>query len=445
MDTTSANSLIKSSSLVATNSSSFSSDLTPSARYMLREARKKLAQITESDSSQTPTETELMSLVKSLEASEGEVLSQYERTAVIASLQQWFTSLDVLTPLVENPEVNDIIVTAYNDVSVQTRRANVQTDISFADRGAYRSFIENLLKKAGKFCTTATPVVDVAISPSLRACVTHESFSPEGAGPMLTLRVSRFPEITLDTLVSTGLAPAPLFAYLCNIVESGSATILVCGEVGTGKTTLVRALASRIPEDQAILIIEDTHEIVLHRKFVRTLLTREANTEGAGKISPAQAIRTGMRMAMNRIVLCEMRDAEAAEAFIDVCSSGHPGISTIHARSSKDALLRLELFLTRAQGNIGNEAIRRQIANALSVIVHVGIDPTHHKRRILEVVEIGVSGDSIVQMSPIFKFNSAGENIGWVRETGISKLVGVGNYQTGAASGMSRPGEFFPV
>lgn len=97
-----------------------------------------------------------------------------------------------------------------------------------------------------------------------------------------------------------------------------------------------------------------------------------------------------MRMAMNRLLLGEMRDAEAAEAFVDVCASGHSGMSTIHARSGRDALARLELFLARRQAAVGESTIKRQIANALSVVVHLGLDPLTKKRRIMEVLEIGL-------------------------------------------------------
>ena len=239
---------------------------------------------------------------------------------------------------------------------------------------------------------------------------------------MMTLRIARHRQISLEALAHYELAPLPLLEYLAAIVEAGAGTLLIAGEVGTGKTTLVKALSLRIPENEAIVIIEDTHEIVLQRPFVRTLLTREANTEGTGRISPALAIRTGMRMAMNRLLLGEMRDGEAAEAFIDVCASGHSGISTIHARSGRDALSRLELFLLRAQGNVTIDAIRRQIANAVSVVVHLGSDRPSGKRRILEVLEVGAANDGAIQVSPIFRFRNDGTRAQWLRDAGISRF-----------------------
>lgn len=401
---------------------SVSRELTPSAKYVIAEAKKRIGQKLAFEGGKAPSEEDLFQLVRHVESAEGEELSERERTAVVANLTASLDHYDILSPLIENADVNDVIVRSFQDISIQIGRKNIQTDLSFPDREAYRSFVENLLKRAGKACTLATPVVDAAIDPHIRACVTHESFSPAGSGPMLTLRIARHGNISLEGLVRNELAPREVVEYLGALVRRGETTILIAGEVGTGKTTLVKALASQIENDESTLIIEDTHELALERPFVRTLLTREANTEGAGRISPAKAIRTGMRMAMNRIILGEMRDGEAAEAFVDVCASGHPGMSTIHARSTRDALARLELFLSRAQAGVGIDTIRREIANAISVIVHLGLDKEHRRRRVMSIVEVGTAADGLVQVNPIFSYCSEQDFPEWLRESGVSKF-----------------------
>jgi pilus assembly protein CpaF len=397
-------------------------NLTPSAKYILREARKRLGEHSALKENVMPDESDLLRLVSHVEHNEGEELSDKERTSVVATLSASLDHYDILTPLIENQDINDIIIRSFNDVTVQVGRKNLKTDIRFTDHETYKSFVENLLKRAGKACTAATPVVDAAIDPHIRACVTHESFSPKGSGPMMTLRISRHRHVSLEALAQYEFAPQTVLEYLSTLMEHTDATILIAGEVGTGKTTLVKALAHRIPPEEAILVIEDTHEIDLHRQFVRTLLTREANTEGAGRISPAQAIRAGMRMAMNRVILGEMRDAEAAESFIDVCASGHPGTSTIHAKSARDAVARLELFLARAQGNVTIDTIRRQIANAVSVIVFLDVDRNEQKRRVMEVLEVDSASDGFIQLSPIFRYNAQSSIPEWTRESGVTKF-----------------------
>ena len=408
------------STAVPTPNINIASDLTSTAKFVTEEAKKRIGHTKARIDQISPDEEDLYRLVREIEDTEQEELSDRERHAVIAALSASLEHYDILSELIEKPGVNDIIVRSYKDISVQVGRRNIQTDLSFPSYEAYKGFVENLLKRVGKACTLATPVVDAAIDPHVRACVTHQSFSPPGSGPMLTLRIVRHPQVSLESLVCHELAPSLVLEYLAALVESGSATVLISGEVGTGKTTLVKALAARIKPDEAILIIEDTNEVVLDRPFTRTLLTREANTEGAGRINPAMAIRTGMRMAMNRVILGEMRDAETAEAFVDVCASGHAGMSTIHARSARDALSRLELFLLRAQPGVGVETVRREISNAISVVVHLGLDQKDRKRRILQVIEVLSASDGSVQIAPMFSFRIRNSKAEWIRESGIS-------------------------
>lgn len=392
-----------------------------SALSVIEEARQRISAQKALDSEAIIDEKQLSDLVSSVESNRDLLLSSRERNAVIAALDNSLCDFDILTPLVEHPEINDIIVRSHNDISVQINRKNIQSDLEFPSHQHYVSFIENLAKRAGKACTVATPVVDATLDSNVRVCITHQSFSPPGSGPMLTLRMARHTNSSLNALERSGLAPSMILDYLGFMVSKARTTLLIAGEVGVGKTTLVKALAQEIAEEEAILIIEDTHEINLSRRFVRNLLTREDNTEGAGRIKPAQAIRTGMRMAMNRIILGEMRDAEAAEAFVDVSASGHPGLSTIHARSAKDALARLELFLLRAQRGVDVHCIRRQISNALSAIVFLGLDRISSRRRILEVVEVGSSSEGTIAMAPIFSFRQGATPV-WLRESGVSSF-----------------------
>ena len=405
--------------------------LTHTARNVLQEAREKIGEVFVSSehSKNKLTNEDLNSLVQSVEKLSNAELSDKERQSVVASLSVSFTDYDILTPFVNNPCINDIIVSSYKDISVQVRKENIKTDLRFADEKTYRSFVENLLKRCGKSCTLATPVVDAMLDKHVRICVTHESFSPPGYGPMLTLRISRYAEILFKDLTEMGFAPKSVLNYLSAIVADGQHSILIAGEVGTGKTTLVKGLATQIAEKESILVIEDTNEIILNRDFVRTLLTREANTEGCGKITPAQAIHTGMRMAMNRIILGEIRSGEAAEAFVDVCASGHAGLSTIHAKSAKDALCRLELFLSRVQGQVSIETIRRQISNSIAVVVFLGLDKQDKMRRIFEVIEINSAAEGILQISPIFSYQPKSvfgfdkrSDVLWKRDVGITRF-----------------------
>lgn len=383
--------------------------LTPCADYIYREARNVLAQDT---SLHISNEEHCENLLDSI--AETEQLSQAERDSVVSLLLRQLERFSSLQPLVADERVNDIIVTAWNEVSVQIDRRNYRTDLSFVDRDSYHAFLDQLLGEAGRSCTTAQPIADFAVTPMVRASVIHKSLTPFSTDNLLTLRVSRHQQASISGLAGSGLAPAEILEQLVHAVANRGETLLIAGEVGTGKTTLVRAIATALHPEESLLVIEDTFELKLDHPFVRNIITREANSEGCGEMEPAVAIRAGMRMAMNRIILGEIRDARAAEAFVDVCASGHPGITTIHARSARDALNRLELFLSRAEKGAGGETIRRQIADAVSIVVYLEAEKRTGKRRISEVLAVGSAAEGTIQVSPLYRLlaerpNTSGE------------------------------------
>lgn len=385
--------------------------LTPAALHLARETRKELAD------PQSIDERSILAALASAETVHGVQLSDIERAAAVDYLSATGGSYGPLTGLLRNPSITDVIVRRFDDVTFQVARRNYATDIRFPDALAYHAYIESLLARCGKSCTLTTPVVDVALEPTIRLCVTHESFSPPDEGPTLTLRVHRHQFATLDDLALAALAPKAVLHHLRDLMSIGDQTLIVSGEVGAGKTTLARALAHDLPATDAVVVIEDTHELALHRPFCRTLLTRDANSEGAGKITAAQAIRTAMRMAMNRLILGEIRDAEAADAFIDTAASGHTGLTTIHARNAKDALLRLQHFLRRAHPSADGGSIAEHISRAVGAVVHLAVDASG-TRRITEVIEVGESSEGMLTTQPLVVLHGTSGH--WRKEGGAS-------------------------
>jgi pilus assembly protein CpaF len=331
----------------------------------------------------------------------GVQLSSFERDEVISHLDSDVRSFGVLQPLIDDPRVSDIIVSSFSKIAVQEGRRSIRTQRRFADRKSYEAFVERLLQRAGTSYSTKQPIADGMIGSLVRIHAVHPSICDEG--PYLTIRINRFSSVATRDLLSCGLAPQAVLSYLERVVQIGR-TLLVVGEVGTGKTTLSRALAGTIPHDESVLVIEDTPEIRLDHPHVRYMTTRAENLEGAGKVSPAQCIRAGMRMAMNRIIFGEIRDAEAAEAFVDVCASGHPGLSTIHGRSAADAVTRLELFLSRAQRSADKSMLGVQVATAVQVVVVVDVCKVTKARRIMEVRELGPVADGVLRQREIFSY-----------------------------------------
>lgn len=375
-------------------------NITPIQSHILREVRRELSLDSASqDLIVSPAEIE--ETVRNVAQRLGVELTSFERDELLAHIESDSRPFGILQELVDNREVTDIIVTNYAKIAVQQGRRNVQTDLSFPDLDAYEAFVERLLYRAGASYSTKKPISDGMIGSFARIHAVHRALCE--SGPYLTIRLNRFPSVACADLVSAGLAPQALIDYLKALVRIGS-TLMIAGEVGTGKTTLVRALASTMPIEDSILVIEDTQEIKLEHPHVRYLVTRDANTDGAGRVTPSECIRGGMRMAMNRIVFGEIRDAEAAEAFIDVCSSGHPGLSTVHARSALDTVARLELFLARAQRGASQRALTEQVATAVQAVVHLGLCKDTGKRRVLDVREIGPVADGVLRQREIFRY-----------------------------------------
>lgn len=372
-------------------------DLPPVLRHILREARRDCAALERAQRDGTS----LAHVLDLAAARVGFELSSLERDLLLTHLELDERPFGVLQSLVDDPEISDVIVSGYDCVAVQQGRMNQRTDVAFTDRESYRAFVDRLVQQAGGRLSIKQPIADGMIGTSYRIHAVHESLC-EG-GPYLTVRINRFQSVSIGDLVQAELAPQEVFDYLVAVLRAGQ-TVLIVGEVGCGKTTLARALGAALPEREAILVIEDTPEIQIAHPHVRYLRTREVNSEGAGSVPPAECIRGGMRMAMNRIIFGEIRDAQAAEAFVDVCASGHPGLSTLHARSSSEAVTRLELFLARAQRGVGKEILCEQIATAVQVIVFLDVCRRTGCRRIWHIRELGPVSEGVLRQRDIFRY-----------------------------------------
>lgn len=372
--------------------------LSPACAHILQELKRELGL---DGYGELPAEGEIEEILGQICIRLGIDLTRLERDEILAEVERDQKPFGLLQSLVDDPQVSDIIVTDYSRIAVQQGRRNYTTGLSFANQETYYAFVERLLQRAGTTYSTKKPIADGTIGGFARLHAVHPSLCE--SGPYLTIRLNRFSTVATSDLLKAGLAPREVLRYLEAMIQNGL-TLMIVGEVGTGKTTLARALAAAVPADESILVIEDTPEIRLEHPHVRYLCTREANTEGSGRVAPSECIRAGMRMAMNRIIFGEIRDAEAAEAFIDVCSSGHPGLSTIHARSAAETITRLELFLGRAQRGVVRAVVAEQIATAIQAIVFVNICNETGRRRIMEVKEIGPVADGVIRQRDIFKY-----------------------------------------
>jgi pilus assembly protein CpaF len=179
--------------------------------------------------------------------------------------------------------------------------------------------------------------------------------------------------------------------------------MMVAGETGTGKTTLMKCLATQFGPDESIVAVEDTPELNFNHPYFRSLVSRPANTEGVGEVTLQEHIKTTLRMTPTRVILGEMRTPFAAEAFLESAQTGHTGMSTVHARNARETLVRLESLLGRAQKSVSIEIIRQQIALAVDTVIWLFREKETGKPRVGEVIEVGHYVEGQIQVFTLIK------------------------------------------
>lgn len=392
------------------------SRLSPLASTVLREARRELGSDhnlqSVQDSGSVLQESQIATAVDKVLKRRGEALDDIERANVIIHLQKDLMGWGVLQPLIDNREVTDIHVYDYQTVVLQRGKVSETTGIHWPNHAAYVSFIDRLLLRLGKSLSTQQHTVDASFPNGIRLCAIHESVCGQ-RGPLLCIRVPRVMETTLESLVTYQVAPPLIVNYLACLMRSGRATIMVAGETGTGKTTLLKCLGTQFGPDESIVAVEDTPELNFTHPYFRSLVSRPANTEGVGEVTLQEHIKTTLRMTPTRVILGEMRTPYAAEAFLESAQTGHVGMSTIHARNARETLVRLESLLGRAQKSVSIDIIRQQIALAVDSVVWMFREKGTGKPRIGEVIEVGHFVEGVIQVRPMFTLIKTGERPVW--------------------------------
>jgi pilus assembly protein CpaF len=392
-----------------------SAELSQTASIVMREVRRELGSdlsLQQQMNNPAMTEKVIAGAVDKVLKKRGETLDDIERANIILSLQKDLVGWGVLQPLVDNKEVTDIHVYDYKSVVLQRGKISELTGLSWPNHQSYVTFLDRLLLRLGKSLTTAQHTVDGSFPNGTRICAVHESVCGQ-RGPLLCIRVPRMSEVALENIVTYQVAPPLIVNYLACLVRSGLATMMVAGETGTGKTTLIKCLATQFGPDESIVAVEDTPELNFAHPFFRSLVSRAANAEGMGEVTLQEHIKTTLRMTPTRVILGEMRTPFSAEAFLESAQTGHVGMSTIHARNARETLVRLESLLGRAQKSVAIDIIRQQIALAVDSIVWLIREKSTGKPRIAEVIEVGHFVEGQIQVRPMFTLIKQGQRPVW--------------------------------
>jgi pilus assembly protein CpaF len=386
--------------------------LSPVGNAVLREARRELGSGGGDGVNSDISEEAIARAVDKVCANRGFVLDDVSRAEIIVALKQDLFGWGVLQPLIDDPEVTDIHCYDFKTVVLQRGKMSEITGLRWPSHEAYTTFIDRVLYRLGKSLSTQQHTVDASFPDGKRICAVHKSVCGQ-KGPLVTIRVPRVAEASLESLVSYQVAPPLIVNYLAALTRTVEHTFMVSGETGTGKTTLMRSLGTQFRPEESIIAIEDTPELNFQHPYYRSLVSRTANSEGVGEVTLQEHIRTTLRMCPTRVILGEMRTPEAAESFLEAAQTGHSGMSTVHARNARETLTRLESLLGRAQRGVSVDIIRQQIALAVDVVIWQCREKASGKVRMGEIIEVGNFSEGNIQIRPMFKLVQQGENPVW--------------------------------
>jgi pilus assembly protein CpaF len=353
----------------------------------------------------TLSDTELEGLVHQrlrelLDEEEGP-LSAQEKLLIVRQIGDSVLGLGPLEPFVRDPEVTEIMVNNWDTIYVERAGKLYWTGTKFHDDQQLRRTIDKIVGKVGRRVDEASPYVDARLPDGSRVNAVIPPLAIDG--PALTIRKFAADPYQADDLIEFGTMTSPVAQFLEACVR-GRINILVAGGTGAGKTTTLNVVSSFIPDDERILTIEDAAELRLQQPHVVRLESRPPNIEGKGQVTIRDLVRNSLRMRPDRIVIGEVRGAEALD-MLQAMNTGHDGsISTIHCNSPRDALSRLETITMMAGMELSNKAIREQIASALQLIVYQA-RLKDGSRRFTHVTEVAGMEGEVITLQDIFLFD----------------------------------------
>lgn len=331
-------------------------------------------------------------------------LSSEARSRVIKQIEDEVFGLGPLEPLLDDPSISDILVNGHNDVYVERFGKLEKTPHTFLDERHLRNIIDRIVSQVGRRIDESSPMVDARLKDGSR----FNAIIPPLAidGPSVSIRRFAVDRLTMENLLQLNSVSEGMARFLEAAVV-GELNILISGGTGSGKTTTLNILSGFIPKNQRIVTIEDSAELQLQQPHIVRLETRPANIEGKGEINQRELVKNSLRMRPDRIVIGEVRGAEAVD-MLSAMNTGHDGsLATIHANTPRDALGRVENMFSMAGWNVSTKNLRAQIASAIHVVVQMERQEDG-KRRMVSVEEInGMEGD-VITMSQIFKFQRLG-------------------------------------
>jgi pilus assembly protein CpaF len=366
--------------------------------------------------------SEIASMVEHLLEDEQAPVNELERRWLIRDIQHEMLGFGPIELLMADPTVSDILVNRYDQIYVERKGRLEQTNVTFTDEKHLLRIIDKIVSFVGRRIDESSPMVDARLPDGSRVNAVIPPVALDGA--MMSIRRFAHIPLKMENLVSESLRSlTPEMAYLLEGLCKSKINMIISGGTGAGKTTLLNILSGYIPAAERIVTIEDAAELQLQQPHVVRMETRPMNIEGKGEITQRALVRNALRMRPDRIIIGEVRGAEAVD-MLQAMNTGHEGsLTTIHANTPRDALSRLENMIGMANMNLPHKASRQQIASAITVVVQ-GLRLIDGQRKITSIQEItGMEGE-VITMQEIFAFKQTGINAegrieGYFHATGV--------------------------
>ena len=351
---------------------------------------------------------------------ENVLLTLEERERLVQAIQHEVFGLGPLEPLLEDPTVDDVLVNGHRDIYVERRGKIEKTVARFKDEAHLMRIIDKIVSSVGRRVDELTPMVDARLEDESRVNMIIAPLALDG--PVISIRRFAADPFMADNLVEIGTLTPEIVQLLSGCVQA-RLNVLISGGTGSGKTTLLNVLSSFVPDAERVVTIEDAAELQLKQDHVVRLETRPPNLEGKGQITQRELVINSLRMRPDRIIVGEVRGAEALD-MLQAMNTGHDGsLTTIHANSARDALSRVETMVAMTGLDLPQKAVRHQISSAIDVVIQLArlSDGT---RRLVSLQEItGMEGE-VITMQEIFQFerhgiDQEGNVVGEIIPTGL--------------------------
>lgn len=309
--------------------------------------------------------------------------------------------LGILDGIINDDDVTEVMINGANHIFIEKKGKITKLSEGFENEEKLQDIIQRIVAQAGREVNQANPIVDTRLPDGSRVNVVLPPISMNGA--IVTIRKFSKEPMTVEKLIEYG-SITPEIANVLKLLVQAKYNIFICGGTGSGKTTFLNAVSNFIPSDERVITIEDSAELqIVNIDNLVSLETRNANTAGVGQISIRDLIKSALRMRPDRIVVGEVRGAEALD-MLQAMNTGHDGsLSTGHANSSRDMLSRLETMVMTGAEGLPLEAVRQQIASAVDIIIHLS-RLRDRSRKTMEITEVLEYSNGRIELNPIYKF-----------------------------------------